>query len=420
MIQFSTWILAVALLQTPSLDSPSPKERLDAVERLALPGRSENVPALAAALKKEPRGDVRAAIVAGLGRIAGPDVIPVLVQSLQTDLDKDVRLQVVDSFQRLYIPVNSQGPIRTVFNKVKSVFAEPDRPLVQNPASVAPEVNTALADSMQKDFSEDVRAASARALGSLRARDRVAILVSTLESPQNRDHHDVRLEIVESLGVIRDEAAGPALQRAMKDPDRLISQAAILAVGLVAYKEARPTLEEIFKADRSEETRRRALEAIALLRDSQSSPMLESLLGHANDTYRELAAEGLARIGADPTIMKTRYETEKKVNVRNALAFALVSADQDMYFADLAAALDSRQDYQAQAYIFELGKFEGKLPELHRYLRSNNTRVRARIARIVGDIGDPSSRPLIEELTKDRDSEVAAEAIVALRKLTPA
>src|SRR4029450_4444444 len=102
---------------------------------------------------------------------------------------------------RLHIPVNSQGPIKTVFNKVKSVFAEPDRPLVQNPGTVDPAVNTALADSMQKDFSEEVRAPSARALGSLRARDRVALLISTLESPQNRDHHEVRLEIVESLGL---------------------------------------------------------------------------------------------------------------------------------------------------------------------------------------------------------------------------
>src|SRR5678816_2212828 len=145
MTQFSAWILAAILLQTPSLDSPSPKERLDAVETMALPGRSENVPPLAAALKKEPRSDVRAGIVAGLGRIGGPDVIPVLIDSLKTDLDKDVRLQVVDSMQRLYIPVNSQGTIKTVFNKVKSVFAEADRPLVQNPAVVDTNVNAALA-----------------------------------------------------------------------------------------------------------------------------------------------------------------------------------------------------------------------------------------------------------------------------------
>ena len=150
-------------------------------------------------------------------------MIPVLTQSLQTDLDKDVRLQVVDSFQRLYIPVNNTGPIETIFGKVKSVFALPDRPLVHNAASVNPAVNAALADSMQKDFSQEVRAAAARALGSLRARDRLAVMVATLESPQNREHLEVRLEIVESLGFLQDTAAGPALERALQDSSSRIT-----------------------------------------------------------------------------------------------------------------------------------------------------------------------------------------------------
>ena len=75
-----------------------------------------------------------------------------------------------------------------------------------------------------------------------------------------------------------------------------------------------------------------------------------------------------------PRSLKARYDTEKKTNVRNALAFALVAADQDNYFNDLANALDSRQAYQAEVYLFELGKYEGKLPELHRYLRKHAVR----------------------------------------------
>ena len=123
MFQSGIWILTALLMQTPSLDSASPKERLEAVDAMALVGRTQNVAPLTEALKKETKSDVRAAMVAGLGRIGGPEVIPVLTNSLQTDLDKDVRLQVVDSLQRLYIPVESQGTIKTVFNKVKSVFA---------------------------------------------------------------------------------------------------------------------------------------------------------------------------------------------------------------------------------------------------------------------------------------------------------
>jgi HEAT repeat protein len=371
-------------------------------------------------LKREPKSDVRVAIVAGLGRIGSKDVIPVLIQSLQTDLDKDVRLQVIESLQQLYIPIDSKGPLRTVFNKVKSAFLAPDRPLVHSSVTVSPVVTGALAESMQKDFNQEVRASAARALGSLQAGDRVAVMIETFEAPQYKDHPEVRVEIVESLGVIRDPAAAPALQKAMRDPDSRISQGAILGLGLVGDKESRPALETIFRTSKSSEAREKSLQAVALMRDPGALPFLEGLLGHESDTYRELAAEGLARISHDPKIVKSRYETEKKANVRNALAFALAAGDQDNYINDLANALTTRQDYQVEAYLFELGKFEGKLSELHRYLGSASPVVRAKMAYVIGNIGDPVSRPLIEALTKDKDSDVVTEAVIALRKLTPA
>ena len=418
MAQFGMLILAALLLQSPSLDSTSPKERIDAVEQMSTPGKIENIAPLAEALKKEPRSDVRATIVAGLARIGGKETVPTLNSTLSSDLDKDVRLQAVDSLQRLYIPVDSSGTIRTVFNKVKSVFVGPGRPVVQNESRVDPAVNAALAEAMQKDTNQELRAAAARALGSLKARDRVSVLIATLENPQNQEHPEVRFEIVQSLGLIRDVAAGPALQRALRDSDREIAQAAILSIGLIAYKDARPVLENIFRTDRSQESRKRAIEAIALMRDSGALPFFESLLGSSDDYYREMAAEGIARIDHDPGVLKTRYETERKANVRNALAFALVAADQDEYFNDLVNGLLTRQAYQVESYIYELGKFEGKLPEIHKYLTSTNARARASMVRIVGNIGDPSSRPQVQELTRDRDEEVVREALAALRKLT--
>lgn len=415
---FQTLLLAALLLQSPALDSASPKDRMEAVEALARPGRIENIAPLAEALKKETRSDVRAAIVAGLARIGGREAVPVLADALRSDLDKDVRLQVIDSIQRLYIPIENPGTLQTIFNRVKSVFSEVDRPVVQNADAVDPALKAALAEAMQKDFSQEVRAASAGALGSLKAKDQIPVMIATLEAPPNREYVDVRLEIVRSLGLIRDASAGPALEKALRDPNAKIAQAAILSIGLVGYKEARGVIENTFRTDKDRNVKRKAIEALALMRDPATKPLFESLLGDTDDYYREMAAEGLARIDPDPAALKARYPQEKKPNVRNALAFGLAAADEDSYINDLANALDSRQAYQAEAYLYELGKFEGKMGELHRYLRSTNPKVRGGMARVLGNIGDPVSRQPIEDLTQDSNTEVAREAIAALRKIT--
>lgn len=417
MLNIHFLILGAILLQGPSLDSASPKERMAAVESMARPGSLEAIPALAAALKKEPRSEVRADILAGLVRIGGPSVAPILGMSLATDLEKDVRMQAVESIQRLYIPVPDTGTIQTMFNRVKSVIAQPDRPMLPNGVVVDKSAKDALATAMQKDAIEDVRASAARALGSLMAKDAVPVMITTLEDPQNKEHKDVRLEIVESLGVMRDAAAGPALLKTLRDNDTGIVKESIGAVGLIGYKEARPVLEEIFRTDPHRDMKEKALESLALLRDPAGKPLFESLLSNSNDFYREKAAEGLARTDYDAAAFVDSIKTEKKANVRNAQAFALVSSNHNDYINALANALNSSLSDQAETYVFELGKYKGKLPELSGYLRSSDPKVRARMARILGRIGDPSSRAPLDELTKDPNTDVMREAVNALRQL---
>ena len=411
-------LITLILLQNSSLDSASPKERQAAVEQMAVLGNREAIPKLAEALKKEPKSDVRASIVAALGRIRDREAIPVLTGSLRTDLEKDVRSQAIDSLLRLYIPVDDSGPLRTIFSRVKSVFFEANPPVIGPEVQVDASVKDALAAAMQKDFSDEVRAQAARALGTLKARDQVPVLVATLEDPQNREHRNVRLEVVRTLGMIRDPAAGPALERALRDPNKQIQEEAILAIGLVAYTPARATLEQFFRTESDRRIKSRSLEALSLLRDAGNTKLFESLLNDSNDTYRELAAEGLARLHYDASGWKDRFDQEKKENVRNALAFGLASSGQLDYINNLANALDSRQDYQVEVYLIELGKFDGKLDELYRYLRSPNPKVRAGMARVIGNIGDARSADQIRPLTEDSDVEVVREAVAALRKLS--
>ena len=230
---------------------------------------------------------------------------------------------------------------------------------------------------------------------------------------------DVRASIVAALGRIRDPAAGPALEKTMRDPDQKVAQEAILAIGLTAYAPARAVVEQIFRTDPNRTIKSRALEALSLMHDKANIPLFESLLlTDKNDYYRELAAEGLARLQYDAKGWKQVYEQEKKPNVRNALAFGLAAAGDLDYMNDLANGLSGRQAYQVEVYLYELGKYDGKLGELYRYLRSSDPKVRAGIVRIIGNIGDPNSLDQIRPLRDDSNADVVREAVTALRKLS--
>jgi HEAT repeat protein len=405
--------------QSPSLDSASPRERQAAINKMAVAGNREAIPQLAAALKKEPKSDIRAEIVAALGRIREREAVPVLGETMRNDIDKGVRAQAIDSTLRIYIPIEESGTIRTIFNRVKSVFLAPDAPVVSPEVQVDLAAKEALSTTMQKDFDNEVRVQAVRALASLRARDQVPALTTTLEDPQNREHRAVRVEIVRTLGALRDPSAGASLERALRDSDNQLVAEAVLAIGLVGHNTARPLLEEMFRTHPSRLVKSRALESLALLRDSGSVPLFETLLAHNDDYYRELSAEGLARMnyqGAKD--WRTRFDQEKKANVRNALAYGLAASGDTDYMDDLANALDSRQSNQAEVYLFELARFNGKLNELHRFLRSANPKVRAATARIVGNVGDPMSTDQVRPLTDDPSTEVVREAVAALRKLS--
>jgi HEAT repeat protein len=414
----SYFLLFLIFLQNPSLDSASPKERQAAAEQMAVIGNSAAIPQLAAAIKKETRSDVRAEMVAALGRIRDRAAVPVLTDTVRNDLDKDVRLQAIDSILRLYIPIEDSGPIRTVFNKVKSVFSQPEPPVVGPEVQVDGTAKEALATVMQKDFSDEVRQEAARALGTLKAKDQVPVLIMALEDPQNHEHSAVRLQIAHSLGVIRDPAAGPAFEKAVRDPDQKVAQEAILGVGLVGYSPARAALEQVFRTDPNRTMKSRALEALSLMKDKDNTQLFESLLNDKNDSYRELAAEGLARLHYNANGWKTVYEQEKRPNVRNALAFGLAASGSTDYMRDLANGLSTRQAYQVEVYLYELARYDGKLGELYTYLKSSDPKVRAGVARIIGNIGDPASADQIRPLRDDPSAEVVSEAVNALRKLS--
>jgi HEAT repeat protein len=226
--------------------------------------------------------------------------------------------------------------------------------------------------------------------------------------------------MIEVLGSFRDAQAGPVLTTLMRDSNNDVAHAAIRAVGLIGYRPGYQPLRNLFSASSDDDIRENALQSLALIRAPEAETLFETLLDDDEEVIRELAAEGLARLDYDASGLSQRLAEEENAGVRNSLRFALVAAGDTTYLPALVQELDTRRYVQAEAYLYELGRFEGRLDDLHPHLRNPDTDIRERLVRVIGDIGDARSRPYVQPLTEDRNNNVAAAAVEALRRLTGA
>lgn len=411
---FSLLLALTFLAQTPSLTSPSPDERREAIRAAATLGNREAVPQFFEAYKKEPRSDIRREIVDGLARIRDASAIPALSQALLTDYSKSVRLRAVDAFLQLYIPPADAGGF---FDRVTAIFTADERPVVAPNVAVAPEVGNALAVALATDFEPEVRMEAAYALGTLQMNSQLEVLVTAAEGPWNHEASNVRVAAIQAIGVLGNKDGGAALTRLLRDDDNHVVEESIRAIGRIGYVDAFPVLSNMYRADYDDDVSELSLEAIAMMRVPDARPILEAGLDDREDVIRQISAEGLARLDSPPSLFSQRIITERDASVRLALAFALVASDQPQYLSQLIEALDTRRSQQAETYLFELGRYEGKLSALFPHLRNPDPDIRARLVGVMGRIGSPEARPYVQPLTQDRDTRVMEAAVEAMRRL---
>jgi HEAT repeat protein len=126
----------------------------------------------------------------------------------------------------------------------------------------------------------------------------------------------------------------------------------------------------------------------------------------------------LARI-ADRSMLaafKKDFQRERSEDQRLAHAFALTYLGDRAFIDSLALGLSSRtMGERCRAYVLELGP--GFLDDLYPYLRDPDAGIRAALAGIMGELGDPAAIKHIEPLLKDPSSTVADQANRAVLRL---
>jgi len=329
------------------------------------------------ALIRKPDREIKLAAAGTLARLEGERAIDAIAPLLE-DPDPRIRLQAVKVLGSLHLPAESSPP-------------RPDRP-GESPAGARPTDSPALAPEPTAS-------------------------VAGLLIPRLRDYDpEVRRVTIELMAKIGEKNSVEELRALEDDPDSQIAEAARQALVSIGERAVGPYIDNLTRKDVG--SRLAALDALIKQGKAATLPLI-ALFEHRNPVVRGLVAEILGSI-ADPRAFDGLVEAlaDSDHRVRLAAITAIGKLQTQAAVARLLEALESDDtafaDIAARALVSA-----GPLVNQHAIdlLRSENRELRARAARILGQIREPLAlAPLIDAL-KDTDDAVRAAAAIALGNL---
>jgi HEAT repeat protein len=368
--------------------------------------------------------DTRIEAIKQLIVLGGRDIIDPLVQATH-DSDAEVQIRATDGLVNYYLP----GYVKTGLGSslvragatVKARFSDSNDQTIDAFVTVRPEVISALGQLARGGATYDSRSNACRALGILRGQAAVPDLIEALRSKDNR----MMYEALVALQKIRDPEAGPRVAYLVRDLDDKVQAAAIETVGVLRASDALPALRDIVKSPRNAKAERSALNAIALMPSPVDRPLFQRYLDSKDDKLRASAAEGLGRIGdpADRPSLEKTWKGEEKMLPRLASAFGLVldgdlNLGEDAPFRYLINTLNSASYKDVVvAYLVEAARQPRVRSSLYAPMGQGTREEKIQLSRVLAVSGDEGSIPVLDQMSRDSDSEVAQEGLRALRSL---
>jgi HEAT repeat protein len=387
--------VAPAAAQTPAewqdvirnLRHPNPQARLDAVKQL---GEAGYVPAAEA------------------------------VSALIADPDDRVQLAAIDAELTFYLAdrVGGRWSIGGGGGKSRAQQAFEAGPLVRTAAPAPPAIIDRLIAAM-RDENARVQFDAVHALGFIAEPPLPAAQVTRLAA--ELDHYDpvMRAATARVLGRLRAREAGDQLAVAMTDSSALVRMYAAEALGAIRDTKSAVALRERVGQSRGDmlETVVLALARIGLPEDIG---LFRQRLTDRAPELRRAAAEGLGRAGDRDSIpaLETMLKTDRADEARLAAAFALQRLGQTQ--SHIIASMLAVDDVSAQARddLFELGA--AAVPGVLQALKvATGSRYRADLVQTIGYIGGTGEVASVEPLLRDPDERVqraAAQAVTRLRR----
>ena len=303
-------------------------------------------------------------------------------------------------------------------------------------------------DLLQHAYSQEAneKAALFRIVGELADESSIPELTSRIEGKDS----GARMQIINILSRFNRADVSAAIQTQLRDPNKMIRQAAISAlakmdgpinVGPICQLLRDPDLEvanraidvivrakdpetmkyliEVLK-DENEYARRAAVEVLNHLGTAKDIKHLLQVIKDDDWWVRTRAADALGRIGGprvvDAVIELVRDEDE---DVRRAAIEILNQTKDERAVNFLIEATRDKDWWVSERAVDALAEIGSKkaLPTLLELLNSNNTRSLPTIARALGKIGDARVIEPMLRLLERPEKEIKIEAINALARL---
>ena len=397
------------------LKNPDAVRRQDAARALGLARFRPAIPHLIP-MASDQVAAVRREVELALESMDDIQTLPGFV-AFGSDFENDIRARAVDALVNLHLP-RAPGVTGALTKLRERIVYRPDRDLevvVEPDVPVGASVVETLRARIN-DSERGIRRAAIRGLGILRARPAVPDLVRIVR--EDRDD-GLRFESVRALRKIGDPSVAEDLLTFLNINDDGVRSELIATLASMRYRGAVPELTRIAEQPKGADSASIvALAALADLADPASVPLFDRLQAADNEMVRLYANEGIARTCDEG--MKTRISAarlaEKSARVRTAQAFALLRLGDREFLDELIRSLESSTTRDlAREYLIETS---GADREALFAPRQATPTARAELADILGQIGDPAALPLLQEMTRDADKDVARAAERAVRRIS--
>ena len=405
----------------------------------ALAGAAQVTFEQTAAELKSPDPIVRYRAVLLLKDAAYPEAA-VPLAAVVTDVDNDIQLEAIAAELNIFLAdkITSRKHVALVIEVRKKIAAEAAfaaGPSVLGPRLVPVEVFTALRRAVH-DETPQVALEALYAFGTLGS------------EPAGRARHDLLLaaapDLAAMLGVpdpaahlaalqvaarvfakgpqddVVDPALGDAAIGALNDKNTTIRLAAMQALGAMRYERSVQALTQLFRYYGHGNMAEGALDALARIAHSSSTPDFIAQLASKNALLKLLAVEGLARQGDQVRAadIQTALTGERNDALLLGGRFSAVLLTTGSIDPIVEALTRAKLHDQAYAYLLELAP--GRSNGFVRQAQDPDAHLRTDVADILGLAGDPAAIAIVEPMQKDRDPLVARAAERAVARLRAA